>query len=87
MTSSQTIVLIIGETLPSATKPPHHYFLNPYFSPLGATQSIGYETAKSLLLSSPTYHVLLGSRDPTKSSDAVSALQSFPNLKGTVAPI
>ena len=53
----------------------------------GANQGVGYETAKNLLLSSPTYHVLLGSRDPTKGAAAVSALRGLPNLLGTVDPL
>ncbi len=53
---------------------------------LGANGGVGFETAKNLLLSSPTYHVLLGSRDPTKGSDAVATLKSLP-IKGTVETI
>ena len=53
--------------------------------PLGANQGIGFETAKDLL-SSRTYHILLGSRDPAKGFSAASTLQSLP-LKGTVTPI
>lgn len=52
----------------------------------GANQGIGFETAKSLLLSSPNYHVILGSRDLTKGLEAASTLQKLP-MKGTVAAI
>ncbi|KAL1971146.1 hypothetical protein VTN77DRAFT_97 [Rasamsonia byssochlamydoides] len=53
----------------------------------GANQGVGFETAKNLLLSSTSYHVLLGSRDPAKGAQAVSDLQSLPAIKGTVAAI
>ncbi|TAQ89842.1 hypothetical protein B7494_g1803 [Chlorociboria aeruginascens] len=52
----------------------------------GANQGIGFETAKNLLLYSESYHILIGSRDPQKGSDAVSALQSLP-IKGTVSSV
>ena len=54
--------------------------------PSGANQGVGLETAKNLLLSSTSYHILLGSRDLSKGSDAASTLNSLP-LKGTVTPI
>lgn len=47
---------------------------------------MGFETAKNLLLSSSNYHVLLGSRDPSKGSEAVSSLKAAA-IKGTVNPI
>jgi NAD(P)-dependent dehydrogenase (short-subunit alcohol dehydrogenase family) len=50
----------------------------------GANQGIGFETAKNLLLSSATYHILLGSRDSSKGIEAVSALRALPDIKGTV---
>jgi NAD(P)-dependent dehydrogenase (short-subunit alcohol dehydrogenase family) len=52
----------------------------------GANQGIGFETAKNLLLTSSNYHVLLGSRDLSKGSEAVSALEAA-SIKGTVKPI
>lgn len=52
----------------------------------GANQGVGFETVKNLLLTSSNYHVLLGSRDPLKGSEAVSALEAAP-IKGTVKPI
>ncbi|KAE9372989.1 NAD(P)-binding protein [Stipitochalara longipes BDJ] len=52
----------------------------------GANQGIGYETAKNLLLFSSKYHVILGSRDLTKGTDAISNLLNFP-IKGTVEAV
>jgi NAD(P)-dependent dehydrogenase (short-subunit alcohol dehydrogenase family) len=52
----------------------------------GANQGIGFEAAKSLLLSSPTYHVLLGSRDISKGEEAVATLNELP-IKGVVTAI
>ncbi|MCJ1434145.1 hypothetical protein MMC27_003511 [Xylographa pallens] len=49
----------------------------------GSNQGVGFETAKNLLLSSPDYHVLIGSRDRSKGSQAVSALEAL-SIKGTV---
>lgn len=53
---------------------------------LGANQGIGFETAKNLLLSSATYHVLLGSRDLAKGLEAASSLTKLP-IKGTVTAL
>jgi len=50
----------------------------------GANQGVGFETAKNILLSSDSYHVLIGSRDPQKGSEAVARLQSYP-IKGTAS--
>ena len=58
----------------------------------GANQGIGYETAKNLLLSSPspssspsqTYHVLLACRSLPRGLEAVETLRSLPSLRGTV---
>ena len=47
---------------------------------------MGFEAAKNLLLSSAKYHILLGSRNPSKGSAAASALKSHA-IKGTVSPI
>ncbi|KAH8814898.1 putative short chain dehydrogenase/reductase [Xylogone sp. PMI_703] len=52
----------------------------------GANQGIGYETAKNLVLSSSDWHVIIGSRDPVKGANAVSALKSLP-IKGTVSAV
>jgi len=52
----------------------------------GANQGVGFETAKNLLLASSDYHVLLGSRDSAKGSEAVSTLKALP-IKGTVESI
>jgi NAD(P)-dependent dehydrogenase (short-subunit alcohol dehydrogenase family) len=52
----------------------------------GANQGIGFETAKNLLISSSTYHVLLGSRDLDKGLEATSNLSSLP-IKGTVTAV
>ncbi len=54
--------------------------------PTGANQGIGFETAKNLICSSGTYHVLLGSRDASKGLDAVSELKAL-SPKGTIANI
>lgn len=45
---------------------------------------MGFETAKNVLLSSDSYHVLIGSRDPKRGSEAVARLQSYP-IKGTTS--
>jgi NADP-dependent 3-hydroxy acid dehydrogenase YdfG len=47
---------------------------------------VGYETAKNLIPSSSTHHVLLGSRDPSKGSEAVSTIEAL-LIKGTVKSI
>jgi NAD(P)-dependent dehydrogenase (short-subunit alcohol dehydrogenase family) len=52
----------------------------------GANQGIGFETAKNLLLSSPKYHILLGSRSLANGVAAAKTLQSLPIL-GTVSPL
>ncbi|KAG9239273.1 hypothetical protein BJ875DRAFT_391631, partial [Amylocarpus encephaloides] len=52
----------------------------------GANQGIGFETAKNLLQHSAKYHVLIGSRDITKGTEAVSSLETFP-IKGTIEAI
>lgn len=52
----------------------------------GGNQGIGYETAKNLLLSSSSYHIVLGSRDLANGAVAVSALQKLP-IRGTVEAI
>ncbi|MCJ1460667.1 hypothetical protein MMC28_011049 [Mycoblastus sanguinarius] len=53
----------------------------------GANQGVGYECAKNLLLSSPSYHVLLGCRSGPKGAEALATLQSLPSLQGTVETI
>jgi NAD(P)-dependent dehydrogenase (short-subunit alcohol dehydrogenase family) len=53
---------------------------------LGANQGIGFETAKTLLLSSPHYHVVLGSRDFIKGLEAASNLRKL-SIKGEVTAI
>lgn len=52
----------------------------------GANQGVGYETAKNLLLTSPTYHILLGTRDLGKGQEALSTLTVLP-IQGTVEAI
>lgn len=53
----------------------------------GANQGVGFETAKNLVLSSASYHVLIGSRDPSRGAQAVSDLQSLPDIQGSVSSI
>jgi NAD(P)-dependent dehydrogenase (short-subunit alcohol dehydrogenase family) len=86
MTSSQTIVLITGESNPYLNANSNHDHLNANIPPAGANQGIGFETAKNLLFSSAAYHILLGSRDASKGSDAVSTLKSLA-IKGTVTSV
>ncbi|EED20052.1 short chain dehydrogenase/reductase, putative [Talaromyces stipitatus ATCC 10500] len=50
----------------------------------GANQGLGFEVAKNLVLSSGSYHVIIGSRDPSKGAKAVANLQSLPDIKGTL---
>ncbi|KAJ7464830.1 putative short chain dehydrogenase/reductase [Mycena galericulata] len=49
----------------------------------GANQGVGFEVAKILVLHSPSYHVLVASRDPSRGANAVATLQALPNIKGT----
>ncbi|KAI0175688.1 NAD(P)-binding protein [Hypoxylon sp. FL1284] len=51
----------------------------------GANQGVGYETAKNLVLFSPKYHVILGSRDIIKGEAAAKELAATEGIKGTVA--
>ena len=51
---------------------------------IGANQGIGYECAKNLVLSSATYHVLLGSRSLGNGHKAAAKLSTLPDLKGSV---
>ncbi|KAL8721544.1 MAG: hypothetical protein Q9225_001798 [Loekoesia sp. 1 TL-2023] len=53
----------------------------------GANQGVGLECAKSLLLSSPSYHVLLASRSLSNGETALSSLLALSNLKGTASII
>ncbi|KAH0440481.1 short chain dehydrogenase [Colletotrichum camelliae] len=53
----------------------------------GGNQGVGYETAKSLLLSSADYHVILGSRDSAKGETAAKGLLSTPGVKGTASSL
>lgn len=48
---------------------------------------MGFECAKNLVLSSPTYHVILGSRSLTNSDTAVSNIRALSDCKGTVSTI
>ncbi|EEA27578.1 hypothetical protein TMatcc_004116 [Talaromyces marneffei ATCC 18224] len=50
----------------------------------GANQGIGFEVAKNLILSSASYHVIIGSRDPNKGAKAIADLQALPDIKGTL---
>ncbi|KAI0117405.1 NAD(P)-binding protein [Daldinia grandis] len=51
----------------------------------GGNQGVGYETAKNLVLSSRDYHVILGSRDPSKGQAAAQEIQAIEGVKGTVS--
>ncbi|RMZ82561.1 hypothetical protein DV738_g1478, partial [Chaetothyriales sp. CBS 135597] len=53
----------------------------------GANKGVGYETAKNLVLSSLTYHVLVGSRDPAKGEQAVAQLRAEKDIQGTAEAI
>ncbi|KAF4772349.1 hypothetical protein HAV15_004859 [Penicillium sp. str.  len=53
----------------------------------GGNQGIGYETAKNLVQTSATYHVILGSRRLENGEEAVKRLQAEPDVKGTVSAI
>lgn len=59
---------------------------------IGANQGIGYETAKSLLLSSSdesiSYHVIIGSRDHARGLEAATRLrEEVATGKGTVEAV
>ncbi|KAI7202341.1 hypothetical protein KC343_g10223 [Hortaea werneckii] len=53
----------------------------------GANQGIGFETAKNVLLGSPSFHVILGSRKLASGEDAVQKLQAEAGIQGTVSSI
>ncbi|KAL8947475.1 MAG: hypothetical protein Q9222_006247, partial [Ikaeria aurantiellina] len=85
---AQTIVLITG--MPSnrhLVPPPDKTTVDTIRSIPGSNQGIGYECAKNLLLSSPTYHIILASRSPSKGEAALSTILSLPNLKGTASTL
>ncbi|KAI7191128.1 hypothetical protein D0869_02292 [Hortaea werneckii] len=53
----------------------------------GANQGIGFETAKNVLLGSPSFHVILGSRKLASGEEAVQKLQAEAGIQGTVSSI
>ncbi|KAI9688279.1 MAG: hypothetical protein M1820_010307 [Bogoriella megaspora] len=53
----------------------------------GGNSGVGYECAKNLLQTSSTHHIIIGSRDPSKGSAAVTSLQTLPDIKGTVSTV
>jgi NAD(P)-dependent dehydrogenase (short-subunit alcohol dehydrogenase family) len=54
----------------------------------GANTGIGYEAVKALFQSQTPYHVLLGSRSPSKADDAIAQLKKeVPSSSSTVEPI
>ncbi|RMD40867.1 hypothetical protein DV735_g4274, partial [Chaetothyriales sp. CBS 134920] len=53
----------------------------------GANKGVGYETAKNLVLSSPIYHVLVGSRDAANGEKAVAQLRAEKGIQGSAEPI
>ena len=46
----------------------------------GANTGIGYEIVKKLAAENPDYHILMGTRDPRKGEDAVTALGAPENV-------
>ncbi|KAE8376278.1 hypothetical protein BDV26DRAFT_266079 [Aspergillus bertholletiae] len=50
----------------------------------GANRGLGYETAKTLLLSD-NYHIIIGSRDGSKGDAAAASLRALPGIHGTVS--
>ena len=66
------IVLILLQDLTSST---------------GSNQGVGYECAKSLVLSSADFHVLIGSRSLDNGLKAAADLSALPDLKGSVEAI
>ncbi|KAI6790711.1 hypothetical protein KC361_g7765 [Hortaea werneckii] len=53
----------------------------------GTNQGIGFETAKSVLLGSSSFHVILGSRKLAMGEEAVQRLQAEAGIQGTVSSI
>jgi NAD(P)-dependent dehydrogenase (short-subunit alcohol dehydrogenase family) len=78
MSSSQIIVLITGKQTFQISSIP--------LTLTGGNTGLGFETAKNLLLSSPSYHIIIGSRNPSNGNAAVTTLQSL-SIKGTVSSI
>jgi NAD(P)-dependent dehydrogenase (short-subunit alcohol dehydrogenase family) len=54
---------------------------------VGATEGVGYETAKNLVLSSEICHVLVCSPNFGNSEDAVASLNALPGAKGTASAL
>ncbi|KAL8938863.1 MAG: hypothetical protein Q9216_003666 [Gyalolechia sp. 2 TL-2023] len=48
---------------------------------------VGFECAKSLLLSPSSYHVIVGSRSVSNGEAALSSLLTIPNLTGTASTV
>ncbi|KAI2469037.1 NAD(P)-binding protein [Annulohypoxylon bovei var. microspora] len=48
-------------------------------------RGVGYETAKNLVLHSPEYHVILGSRNVTKGEKAAQEIRTIHGIKGMVS--
>jgi len=80
MTVEQKLVLITG----TYNHPPPVHLGVCLTICSGANQGIGFETAKNLILSD-NYHVILGSRDPTKGSKSAKALLDLSGIKGTAS--
>ncbi|KAF9886913.1 hypothetical protein FE257_011036 [Aspergillus nanangensis] len=53
----------------------------------GANQGIGLSTAKTLLQTSPTYHIILGTRNLTNGTTALAQLSTLPNILGTASTL
>ena len=53
----------------------------------GANTGVGYECAPNLVQTSPSYHVIVGSRSSAKGASAVSALRALSGFKGAVSTV
>ncbi|KAJ0422826.1 hypothetical protein BJY00DRAFT_322335 [Aspergillus carlsbadensis] len=53
----------------------------------GANRGLGLETAKNLVLSDKTYHVILSSRNTTKATAAAATLRAHPSIKGSISTV
>ncbi|KAH2533333.1 hypothetical protein KXW12_002795 [Aspergillus fumigatus] len=53
----------------------------------GANSGIGFAIAKTIVLASPDYHVIMGSRSLEKGQNAVQAIQSSEATKGSLSSV
>lgn len=83
--SSQIVVFITGKLALSLLTLVEYNAGEPLLTlRSGANQGVGFECARNLLLSSPDYHVIIGSRSDKKGREALSILERQRYLKGTV---